>query len=306
MDGEEAALLMLQCSADTAVVTLRCSELEAQLLPSLGARIGRLRRHCSDAAPFDYLVPVEPRGFELQRWQRAGCFPMLPFTNRFARNTLAWHDAAIEVAAPDASALLHGWGLRSAWQVESVSATRCAMTHSLDATTAWPWRYRAHLAIDLHADGVALTLTVLNESREPMPLGVGFHPYFALNGTVGASARATARWHADEDSNGLPRQRESLAGPLRVDLKPDALPAETFTWFCECDAPAQAVIDYPDAGRQITLTSLQAHHFVVHHRAGERFLCIEPCTHLAGRLDPAQHIALPHAPATFHMHLQLR
>ncbi|KXU85031.1 hypothetical protein CI15_22380 [Paraburkholderia monticola] len=306
MDREEAALLMSLGSANTAVVTLRCGEIEAQLLPSLGARIGGLRRHCADAAPFDYLVPVEPRGFALQRWQRAGCFPMLPFTNRFARNTLAWRDAALELAAPDTSAFLHGWGLRSAWQVESASATRCTMTHAFDATSAWPWRYRAHLTFDLHADGIALTLTVLNESCEPMPLGVGFHPYFALNGTVSATTRATARWHADETSDGLPRHRESLAGELHVELKPDALPSETFTWFCETEAPARAVIDYPDTGRQITLTSSQADHVVVHHRAGERFLCVEPCTHLAGRLDPAHHIALPNTPATFDMHLQLR
>jgi aldose 1-epimerase len=202
--------------------------------------------------------------------------------------------------------LLHGWGLRSAWHVESVSATRCEMTHSFDPTAAWPWRYRARLVAALDPGGIALRLTVLNESPEPMPLGLGFHPYFALNGTVDATVPATARWLADEHSIGLPRQRENLAGPLRVELKPGALPGETFTWFCESEAPVRAVIDYPDTGRQITLTSWQADHAVVHHRAGEGFLCIEPCTHLAGRLDPAHHVALPHTPATFDMHLQLR
>ncbi|SMG55458.1 aldose epimerase family protein [Paraburkholderia susongensis] len=291
---------------DGARVMLACGALEAQLHPSLGARLGCLRHHGAHGAPFDYLVPVEPCGFEPDRWQRAGCFSMLPFANKFPRNTLTWNDAAIEVAAPDASAWLHGWGLRCMWQVESASATRCVMTHAFAATAAWPWSYRAQLTVELDTQGISLHLAVLNESAGPMPLGCGFHPYFALNGAVHATAQVTARWHASESSKGLPARREPVASPLLVDLQPDALPRETFTWFCETGAAAHAVIDYPDTGRRVTLTSPQARHLVVHHRAGERFLCVEPCTHLAGRLDPAHHVARPHVPATFDMRLQLQ
>jgi aldose 1-epimerase len=290
---------------DYAVVTLRCGSLEAELHPALGARLGRLRRHVDAEAPFDYLIPIEPHGFDLNRWQRAGCFPMLPFANKFRGNRLIWRNANVCVAEADGPAWLHGWGLRSAWQVENVSATHCAMTHAIAASPAWPWAYRAKLDVDLAAHGITLRLVVLNESEEPMPLGTGFHPYFAVSGTARTTVQASAIWRADQDSDGLPARREALGSPLHLELQHAPLPAETFTWFCETDSTAQASIEYPDAGRKVTLTSPEASNLAVHARAGEPFLCLEPCSHLAGTLDPARDVALPRVPVTLSLHLKL-
>jgi aldose 1-epimerase len=290
------------------IVTLRRGGLELQLHPSLGARLGCLRRVDGENphAPFDYIVPVEANGFDLNRWQRTGCFPMLPFTNKFPRNTLGWTDANICVAAPDGPAWLHGWGLRSAWSVEHVSATHCTLAHAFPATQAWPWTWRAQLAFELDAhDALTLTLVVCNESDRPMPLGLGFHPYFPISGTTRATVQAAALWLPDDASEGLPTRRELLNGPIQLDLQPGALPGDTFSWFCETGTSAHAVIDYPEAGRRITLTSAQAGHMVVHFRAGEQYLCIEPCTHLAGTLDPLRDAAMPHIPVEFSMRLLL-
>jgi aldose 1-epimerase len=87
-------------------------------------------------------------------------------------------------------------------------------------------------------------------------------------------------------------------------LQHGALPRDTLTWFCETHG-AKAVIDHPDSGRRITLTSHQSRYLVVHHRAGERFLCIEPSSHLAGRLDPRADAALPGEAIRLDMRLQL-
>jgi aldose 1-epimerase len=295
------------------IVTLRRGGLEAQLHPSLGARLGRLRRldpANGQQAPFDYIVPVEAQGFDLNRWQRAGCFPMLPFTNKFPRNTLAWADANLCVGDPDGPAWLHGWGLRSAWSVELVSDTHCTLAHAFPATQAWPWHWRAKLAFDFDADdAITLTLVVLNESDRPMPLGLGFHPYFPIPGAISGAMRATvqaaALWRPDDASDGLPARRETLGSPIRLDLRRGALPGDTFSWFCETGAGAHAVIDYPEAGHRITLTSTEASQMVVHFRAGEQYLCLEPCTHLAGTLDALRDAAMPHVPVEFAMRLLL-
>jgi aldose 1-epimerase len=288
------------------VVTLRRGYLEARLHPSLGARLGRLRRVDDQREQFDCLVPVEAQGFELNRWQRAGCFPMLPFTNKFPRNTLAWTDANVCVGQPDGPAWLHGWGLRSAWSVERVSDTHCSLAHAFPATPAWPWNWRAQLAFDLDAhDAITLSLVVRNESDRPMPLGLGFHPYFPIHGAIRATVQAAAIWRPDDNSDGLPVRRDSLASPVQLDLQRGTLPDDTFSWFCETVTGAHAVIDYPEAGRRITLSSPQAGHMVVHFRAGEPYLCLEPCSHLAGRLDPFRDAAMPHVPVEFTLRLQL-
>jgi aldose 1-epimerase len=53
------------------------------------------------------------------------------------------------------------------------------------------------------------------------------------------------------------------------------------------------------------LSCSEAQYLVVHYRAGERFLCLEPCTHQAGGLDTLTHAALPDQSVSLSMRLQL-
>ncbi len=92
--------------------------------------------------------------------------------------------------------------------------------------------------------------------------------------------------------------------PLRLSLQNGALPEDTLTWFCETPR-AEAEIRYPNAGRRISLSCSEAQYLVVHYRAGERFLCLEPCTHQAGGLDTLTHAALPDQSVSLSMRLQL-
>jgi aldose 1-epimerase len=265
--------------------------------PALGARLGSLRRTGGPQDAFDYLVPLAPQGFDLNRWQRAGCFVMLPFADRFANNTLAWPKANVRVAPAGAPAWLHGWGLRSAWHVEHAHERYCTLTYAFTAAPEWPWSWQARFTFELDACGITQTLVALNTSDEPMPLGLGFHPYFPIADGVHAVAEATAPW--------APACTERQDGNLSVTLKGDALPTDTFTWFCETDGSARVRIDYPGTFRRVTLTSPQASHLVVHYRAGERYLCLEPCTHRAGQLDPKRDVAMPGVPVEFAMRLDL-
>lgn len=286
------------------VVKLTRGCLEAQLHPMLGARLGSLRRQGAAGESFDYLVPIDAANFDLGHWQRAGCFVMLPFTNKLPGNTLAWRDEIVRIAAPEAPGWLHGWGARSPWQVVEASLTHCVLGYAAAAMESWPWTYRANLHVALDPDGLSTYLEVLNLSPKPMPLGIGFHPYLSIAGELLATVDATAHWQASATSQGLPAIREALDAPLQIHLRHDALPDHTLTWFCETPS-AQAVIDYPQAGRRMTLTSGEARHLVIHYRAGERFLCIEPCSHLAGTLDPVVNVALPGTPVRMGMRLKL-
>ena len=109
-----------QCRSAGAVVRLVSGPVEAELHPALGARIGRLRRH-GDADTFDYLAPLEVANFNPSSWPKAGCFTMLPYTNKLHGNALKWDNEVIRVADPGAPALLHGWGLRQPWSVVEAS-----------------------------------------------------------------------------------------------------------------------------------------------------------------------------------------
>jgi aldose 1-epimerase len=285
------------------VVRLASGPIEIELHPALGARIGRLR-YLGEAEPFDYLAPLEVANFNPSSWPKAGCFTMLPYTNKFHGNTLKWGNEVIRVASPDAPAFLHGWGLRQAWSVVEASSTHCTMALCAAATDAWPWAYRSELRVSVDAAGMDLALAVFNESARPMPVGMGFHPYFSIDSGIEATVSASARWQADATSAGLPAVREALDMPLRLSLQNGALPEDTLTWFCETPR-AEAVIRYPNSGRRISLSCSEAQYLVVHYRAGERFLCLEPCTHQAGGLDTLTHAALPGQSVSLSMRLHL-
>ncbi|MEW6340540.1 MAG: hypothetical protein RXR20_27215 [Paraburkholderia sp.] len=297
--------------AARAPVRLADGDLELLVYPELGARIGRLLRHLPDGASFDYLVPLHTAGFDAARWPRAGCFAMLPFTNRFSGNAFNWRGWPVRVADVQAAGFLHGWGLRRAWSVVQSSASHCTMTLQVAASSEWPWYYEAFLTISLDPEGVNFALAVVNRSPEPMPAGLGFHPHFPLYGGVQARVEACARWLAGERSHGLPEHRETLAAPLRFEAA--AGRAEDTgsplgaapTWFCET-ALCDNELVYAAEGRRIRITSEEARYTVVHAPPAGQYLCIEPSSHLAGRFDAQSDIALPNQPLTLSMRIEAR
>ncbi|WP_170301782.1 hypothetical protein [Cupriavidus basilensis] len=273
------------------------------MYPTLGGRIGRLRRASADGA-FDYLVPLDTDRFDPAQWRRAGCFPMLPFTNKFRGNRLKWDGGGLDIAPPGSPAWLHGWGHRKAWSIEQSSATHCHMSLVVGQSEAWPWTWRADLRYNVDAGGLDMVLQVTNLSTRPMPAGLGFHPYFAIGQGAEATVMADSIWHGNPASEGLPVLQRRLDGPLRFALRRHVPPRDTFTWFCETDQ-AQARIDYPGTRRHVGISSPEAGHVVVHHRAGESFLCVEPCTHLAGQLDPTANAVPPGQRVRLSMRLEL-
>ncbi|SDG23034.1 hypothetical protein [Paraburkholderia phenazinium] len=292
-------------------VSLRAGDLELLIYPELGARVGRLLRHLRNDATFDYLVPLDPAGFDAALWPRAGCFAMLPFTNKFAANAFIWRERVVRVADPEAAGFLHGWGLRRAWAVTDVTERHCVMTLEVAASHAWPWDYEASQTISLDPRGVSFALAVVNRSPEPMPAGLGFHPHFPLHSGVRARVEASARWLAGARSNGLPENRETLAAPLQFGAAPAVATARppcsplgpAATWFCETAACDNALL-YPAEARRVRIASSEARYTVVHAPPAGRYLCIEPGSHLAGRFDAERDIALPGQPLTLSMRIE--
>ncbi|NPT57188.1 aldose epimerase family protein [Paraburkholderia elongata] len=288
--------------AARAPLKLVSGDIQLLLHPELGARVGRLMRRQPDGRTFDYLVPLDTTRFDSALWPRAGCFPMLPFTNRFSGNAFAWRGRQVRVAHHLDAGFLHGWGLRRAWRVEESAAAHCVLSLVVEASEAWPWDYEARLDVHLDSDGADFTLSLINRSRESMPAGLGFHPHFPLHGGVRACVDATARWQASGSSSGLPAVRDLPLEPIRLDLCSGGLPGATPTWFCETSR-CEAQLSYPAAGRSTRVSSHDARYVVVHSPPAGRYICLEPSSHLAGQMDPAIDIAQPDQPVTLSMRI---
>ena len=79
----------------------------------------------------------------------------------------------------------------------------------------WPWDYEARQEFALDERGLSLRLTCRNTSAEPMPCGLGQHPYFPCGPDTRLDTQVTHAWTIDEQV--LPVDKVPAEG--RYDLR---------------------------------------------------------------------------------------
>ena len=194
------------------MLELTSGPLRLTLLPSCGGSIGRFDyRSGSDVIPILRPAPAEAR-----HALECGCFPLVPFSNRIRGGTFEWQDKQI-VLEPNMKgdpSPLHGQGWLAAWQVESSGPDRAVLVYRHDAD-AWPWDYEARIDYHLRPDRLAATLSCRNLSRDAMPCGLGFHPYFPCDAATLLQTGVDHVWTVDEHV--LPVERVPATGRFALD-----------------------------------------------------------------------------------------
>jgi len=145
----------------------------------------------------------------------AASFPLVPFVNRIRGGHFKFRGRDIRLApnmAGDASPL-HGQGWLSPWQVESTTPSEAVLSFH-HQPGEWPWEYHAEQRFALDESGLSLNLTCRNLSLEPMPCGLGQHPYFNCGGETRIDTQVTHAWTIDEQV--LPVEKVAATG--RFDL----------------------------------------------------------------------------------------
>ena len=129
----------------------------------------------------------------------AASFPMVPFVNRIRGGAFRFRGREVRLApnmAGDPSPL-HGQGWLGAWRVERAAAAVAVLAFDHPAGE-WPWAYAATQSFALDESGLSVTLACANRSDEPMPCGVGHHPYFPCGPGTRIDSRADHVWTIDE------------------------------------------------------------------------------------------------------------
>jgi len=260
-------------------IILRAGMLEAHVHPACGARIGRFFTRLDAVREFDFLMPLAESPFDQNAWPKAGCFPMLPFADKLAGNQLHWKGRTVEVAEPGGPPWFHGWGLRSAWDLVARDGQSCELRMRFDGSTRWPWPFAARLQLALDPSGLDVLLTLSNLAHEPMPAGIGIHPYFRWPaGTVGR-VQGKRVWIADMEHPGAFLPYDSAAAEEWLTGKMDD-PASPPNLFFE-DWNGNAHIDYP--GMRLTLSSTTPGFLTTFApKNGAGYVCLEPGTCLPG------------------------
>ena len=269
-------------------LALRAGPYAASVLPHAGARLASLTWN-DGMRDFDLIVPL-PAGiaFDPHHWPAGGAFAMAPYSNRLGGAGFTWGGRRIELTAPPGEnyALL-GFAHRSSWELLShaPAATVLRYTHRADHE-GWPWPFELTMQVELDARGAMLRLSITNQAEEPMPAGLGWHPYHPARGlTTRPQAEVLLAAHARRDVglDGLarlpPHTGPGEATPFALtsaDLHHQTCVFED--WTGDASLPLAP-------GLRIAVQTTGARHLVLHAAKGLAHVCLEPVTLLPGALQ---------------------
>lgn len=181
------------------LVTLAEGPIEVELLPSIGARLHRLRAFGHDLLD----TPGDPADHLRDPFRRGG-YVMAPWCNRIAAGPTEVLGQLVDLPSnfPDGTAI-HGQVFDAVW--ERVEEGLFRIRHGGDG---WPWPYEARLRVTIEDASVVIEQALTNLGDGPMPAGIGLHPWLRRPVEVRINARVGIRTNLDPEA-----RIESVSGP---------------------------------------------------------------------------------------------
>lgn len=213
-----------------------------------------------------------------------GSFPLVPYVNRIRGGEFTFRGRTVRLAANmtgDPSPL-HGQGWLGPWQAIESTATRAILQFDHPAGE-WPWAYRATQVFTLDDSGLEVILSCRNLSPDPMPCGLGQHPYFHCTAGTRIATHVTDVWTIDEQV--LPVDRVPATGRYDLSDRPVCglgLDHGFGGWG------GRAVLSDPDWPFTITMSSPEADFFQLYSPESGGIFVAEPVTHANAALNAAE------------------
>ena len=254
-------------------VVLQTARARVEILPALGGSLGRFAwdgREVTRPAPAGATEVLD-----------TGNFPLVPYCNRIPQGRFSFggHEVTLSPNLGDHPHALHGQGWRGAWTVASASDVEAVLAFD-HAPGEWPWAYRAEQRFILGEGGLRIELSVTNTGDEPMPAGLGFHPYFPAPAGERLRAGVTGVWMISDDClptthvEGVWRSDWAAAAPTAV---------ESLIDNCYTGWNGVATLTGADGATTTVTASPDCRWLHVYSPPGADFVCAEP---VANRPDP--------------------
>jgi len=261
-------------------IVLTAGSLELQICPSIGGSIARF-----DLVEAGRLTPIL-RGCSgiPANVLEAASFPLVPFVNRIAGGRFNFRGREVVLApnmAGDPSPL-HGQGWRSPWSVVSAGPDQAELSFE-HAEGEWPWSYAARQRFRLDEGWLEITLTCQNRSREPMPCGLGQHPYFHCTSETRLRTEVANVWTIDQDV--LPVERIAATG--RFDIRNGPVCGRDLDHGFDGWDGFAAISD-PASPFEIRMSSRDVHFFQLYSPEQGGIFVAEPVTHANAALNAGE------------------
>lgn len=245
-------------------LTIQSDELEVVVLPSEGARLHRLRAFGHDLLR----TPADPAVHRTDPYFW-GAYVMAPWCNRLEAAPVRVGSRTIDLPAnfPDGSAI-HGQLALAPWSIEGDGRLRVR-----GGGAGWPWPYEAALNLAVAGPRLRLVLELTNRSDEPMPAGLGLHPWFVEPVLVAVRADRVYR-----SNLGPPGPPEPVAGAYDLRRLGEMAIGLDAAWTSLTEPPVELV--WPEAGLRATLATEGTARCIVAARLPSiPAVAVEPETH---------------------------
>jgi aldose 1-epimerase len=249
-------------------IRLETGRLALEIAPAIGGSIARFERRTHDG--WDTIFrKTEP---DYADALDAAMFPLIPFANRIRGGVFIYAGRSVTLPAnmPGDKSPIHGQGWQNPWSVSRQDSASVTLDYRHDAD-AWPWVYDAQLTYEIDETRLRVALTCANRSAEPMPCGLGLHPYYDCDPSTLLSTIASQVWTIDADV--LPVEAVAPTGRYALDGGP----------ICGRDLDngydgwsGEAVMSWPERNLRVRMVCADADRFQLYSPSKGGIFVAEP------------------------------
>jgi galactose mutarotase-like enzyme len=201
---------------------------------------------------------------------RGGIPVLFPSPGPLGGDTFTWRGRSGQMKQ-------HGFARQRAWSVTSLSTMDVRLELVSDEATraVFPWDFAATLRYALEGAKLTVATTIANRDAGPMPLALGFHPYFFV--PDGEKSRARVPTHATRAWDNVSKKTIDVRTPIDLTAKEVDLHLVDHgatRAVLERGADSVVLTGDPELGRWVIWTL-----------AGKDFVCLEPWTAPANALN---------------------
>lgn len=245
----------------------------ARILPRFGGQLAWLRWQGMD------LLNALPDGVSEPKPSQLSMFPMTPFAGRVENAGFTWRGKTYELTPhTDEPHALHGTGWLAAWNV--AAQTECSVLLEHEGVQG-PLAHLSRLEYRLGEKGLTTELSVTSRADEPLPFGIGLHPWFKRPGAK--DMRFSARRFWLDAPGGIPS--DSITLPPELDHSRGGPAFQHFRNNCWEGWEGEVLVSYPGEGFATRMTASENLDWL---------MCFNPPTMDAFCLEPQSHLPAAH------------
>lgn len=267
------------------ILTLESGNNRLKLVPQLGGSVAAWDRN-SGLGWTSMFRPWNGRADDLYT---VACFPLVPWSNRITRGGFE-QDGRFHSIAPNReneAYPIHGDGWLQSWSLQHQESDRIVLSLESRNFAGNPYHYSATQTFTLLPEGLTVDLTVTHLGVEPLPYGLGLHPYFPRNTSTSLRFKSTGVWLAGDDPIPVSYSKDL---PPTFDYNHPAPLAGPLIDHCFDGWDGEAEIAYPDKGIVLTMQMENSPGYTLMYRPPQYdYFCLEPITqpidafHMPGR-----------------------